>query len=290
VKDVKDLWDQFDLVRFTPALLNREEAEKHAGKLESALKRLEGEWKIPPPPPFFKGGNGGIWGLILALSLSVAAFAAAPELFDSANASYEKGDFTAARDAYEGLIGQGLGGFSLYYNLGNTYYRLGQVGRARLWYERALRENPRDEDARYNLDLVRSQIQDQEPGSHALPRLGSGALKALPPLNLLFFILLGLALFREEEWLWWARWIAGLLFAAALALAAVTSSQRNQVHGVVLESRAEVRAGPGTDYRVAFTVPEGRKVVILSAGEWLEIGVPEKGLKGWARKASVEPI
>ena len=57
---------------------------------------------------------------------------------------------------------------------------------------------------------------------------------------------------------------------------------------------AEVRSGPNTTYPANFTVPEGRRVLILKEEEpiqgWLEVGVPQEGLKGWVPDTSVEVI
>lgn len=64
--------------------------------------------------------------------------------------------------------------------------------------------------------------------------------------------------------------------------------------GVVVSSVAEVRSGPNITYPANFTVPEGRRVLILKEQEpiqgWLEIGVPQEGLKGWVPDTSVETI
>jgi hypothetical protein len=51
----------------------------------------------------------------------------------------------------------------LYYNMGNTYYRLGDIGRAVLYYRRAELMNPADRNLRHNLEFVRSQREDGMP-------------------------------------------------------------------------------------------------------------------------------
>ena len=55
-------------------------------------------------------------------------------------------------------------------------------------------------------------------------------------------------------------------------------------------AKAEVRSGPGGQFSVGFTVPEGRAVTLLNASPqsgYLEIGLPDEGLKGWVRESSV---
>jgi uncharacterized protein YgiM (DUF1202 family) len=59
----------------------------------------------------------------------------------------------------------------------------------------------------------------------------------------------------------------------------------------VIKAPGEVRNGPGQDYAVGFTVPEGSKVTLLNRRpEWSQIGVPQQGLKGWIPSSEIEPI
>src|SRR5207244_1500431 len=64
--------------------------------------------------------------------------------------------------------------------------------------------------------------------------------------------------------------------------------------GVVVTPIAEVRSGPNTTYPTISTVPEGHRVLQLEEQEpvqgWLEIGIPQEGLKGWVPETSVEII
>ncbi len=63
---------------------------------------------------------------------------------------------------------------------------------------------------------------------------------------------------------------------------------------VVIIPTAEVRSGPTMSYTANFTIPEGRRVLVLDEQEpiqgWLEIGIPSEGLKGWVPDSSVELI
>ena len=57
--------------------------------------------------------------------------------------------------AYEELDRQGLVSADLYFNLGDAYYRQGDLGRAIWSFERAAALDPDDEDVRYNLTQAR---------------------------------------------------------------------------------------------------------------------------------------
>ncbi|MGQ0644684.1 MAG: tetratricopeptide repeat protein [Elusimicrobiota bacterium] len=230
--------------------------------------------------------------LAAALLLAAAALRAETpqELFDLGNRAYEQGQFAAARDRYEDVLRRGWGGAGLYYNLGNAYYRLGRLGRARLWYERASAADPSHEDARHNLALIRAQWPEEAPPGFLEGKEAAAGWIFLAA-NFFFFLLMAAGLYSRAEWVWWGRWTAAFLFLAAAGLLLFSRSQGRRPAGIVLEARAEARAGPGPEFRVGFVVPEGRKVILFGRSEgWREIGVPDQGLKGWVPQEAVEPI
>lgn len=98
-----------------------------------------------------------------ALSLSAAPSA----LVEQADSAYMHDNFNDALSLYlQAAESEGTSA-SLYYNIGNCYYRLGQPGRAIVYYERSLRLDPSDSDARANLEFVNSRITD-EPGDRGM--------------------------------------------------------------------------------------------------------------------------
>ncbi|MDO4930340.1 MAG: tetratricopeptide repeat protein [Bacteroidales bacterium] len=72
-----------------------------------------------------------------------------------ADSAYAQSDYVLAARLYEEQLTKGVNA-TLYYNLGNTYYRLNNYPQAILNYERALKLAPDDEDAAYNLAVCRS--------------------------------------------------------------------------------------------------------------------------------------
>lgn len=98
--------------------------------------------------------------LIIALAVLTSQAASLAEQGDSA---YTADDFQRAAELYTKAAETEGTSSALFYNLGNTYYRMGQLGRAILNYERALKLDPTNEDARTNLAFVNSRIIDR-PG------------------------------------------------------------------------------------------------------------------------------
>jgi len=78
---------------------------------------------------------------------------------DAALTAYDSGDFRHALEIYSGELKTGTGvSPSLLYNMGNCYYQMGELPRALVCYERAMRLAPRDSDIQENLNLVRRKL------------------------------------------------------------------------------------------------------------------------------------
>jgi tetratricopeptide (TPR) repeat protein len=107
--------------------------------------------------------------VLLIAGGAVRAAAQSPaQVFDQANQFYQQNKFAEARDAYEKILQNGYVGGEVYYNLGNSYYKLGDAGKAILNYERAVRLMPGDDDLKHNLQLANLLITDK---IEATPRL-----------------------------------------------------------------------------------------------------------------------
>lgn len=243
--------------------------------------------------------------MVLAALAAPAHAAPAAGPADSAAAArglYDAGRFDDAAAAYEKLSAAAPRDAALQYDLGNALFKAGRLGRAVAAYERAFALDPRDADARFNL-------------AFALRRAGEDLVPPGIPAPL-FWVFTALSE-RELAGLHWAAaWACLLLLAALLAsgarrreaLAPWTAAAaaawlvfglwwaglRSVLppdRGVIVSARAELRHGPGPNFGVAFTVPEGRRVRVLGAsGPWLEVGVLKEGARGWIEASAVERL
>lgn len=85
----------------------------------------------------------------------------AESIVAEADSAYNSLAYSKALELYNEAC-DSLGASSdLYYNIGNTYYRLDDLGHAILWYERALQLDPTNSDAQANLDFVNGRITDK---------------------------------------------------------------------------------------------------------------------------------
>ncbi len=88
---------------------------------------------------------------LLALSSEKVPGQNIDESMKQAGEYYRNAQFDEAIKIYEQLINDGYEGTSLYFNLANSYYRIGKLGYGILNYERALKLSPSDEDVKHNL-------------------------------------------------------------------------------------------------------------------------------------------
>ena len=78
-----------------------------------------------------------------------------------ADSAYATADYATATHIYEQLLVTEGEAASVYYNLGNSYYKQGEIARAILNYERALMLAPANSDIQFNLELARSKTVDK---------------------------------------------------------------------------------------------------------------------------------
>lgn len=78
-----------------------------------------------------------------------------------ADSAYIRNDFAASVEMYENILKNEGESSDIYYNLGNSYYKMNNIAKAVLNYERALLLNPGNSDIRFNLELARSKTVDK---------------------------------------------------------------------------------------------------------------------------------
>lgn len=88
--------------------------------------------------------------LVLIIANTISA-QNANDLFSSANDLYKNEKFEKAIERYKKIESKGLISSELYYNLGNSYYKLNKVGPSIYYFEKALKINPLNEDVKNNL-------------------------------------------------------------------------------------------------------------------------------------------
>ena len=222
------------------------------------------------------------------------------------DSAYMKNDYASAIQIYEALLNRGEAA-DIYYNLGNSYYKAGDIAKAILNYERALLLQPGNGDIRANLEIARSKTVDKvEPVpeiffvSWTKSLINSMSVDSWAVCGVVCFILLIVSLylfiFSKQIVLKKAGFISGIVFLAVTILANVFANQQkdeltNRNSAIVINPSVTVRSTPSETGTSLFILHEGRKVEIKdnSMREWKEIRL-EDGKVGWVPASSVEVI
>jgi tetratricopeptide (TPR) repeat protein len=222
------------------------------------------------------------------------------ELFFEANRAYKEGRFQDAADGYLRLIENGFVNGHLYYNLANAFFRAGRLGQAVLNYKRAQVLMPRDADLNYNLRLALDQTQDAVAASQnylnqAFFWLDAMTLRellwALALLNIVFWSILVLRLFRKREWSYYV-FIVLLIFwlAAGASLGVKWYQLKTDQRAVILAPVVDVLAGPEANDTVLFKLHAGTTVHRERTEDgWSLIRLsPTK--RGWIKSSTIEQV
>jgi len=246
--------------------------------------------------------------LLLPLSAGCSTQAASGNIsgaqMATANQLYEEGEFADAIAQYQALTNAGVKDGSLFYNLGDAYFKMGDLGRAVLNFRRAQLLLPRDGDVAANLKLARAQtldrIETEDKGAivNLVRRLiGSttldeAAAAALTLWLLLCGLLIGAILrqHRRRPLLYLAGAIGTLLVLGILSIGIRQIDEHGQPPAVVVATEIMVRSGPGDDYLTEFTLHAGAEIrVVERRGDWVRIGLPGD-LQGWAPDEAIIEI
>ena len=222
------------------------------------------------------------------------------------DSAYMKNDYASAIQIYEALLNRGEAA-DIYYNLGNSYYKAGDIAKAILNYERALLLQPGNGDIRANLEIARSKTVDKvEPVPEIFfvswnkSLINSMSVDSWAVCGVVCFILLIVSLylfiFSKQIVLKKAGFISGIVFLAVTILANVFANQQkdeltNRNSAIVINPSVTVRSTPSESGTSLFILHEGHKVGVKdgSMKDWKEIRL-EDGKVGWVPASAIEII
>lgn len=218
--------------------------------------------------------------------------------FIAAMKAYQSQDYDTAIKEMEDIVRGGVQNGALYYNLGNAYLKDNQLGRAILWYERALKLLPNDPDLRFNADYARSLTRDAAEEEAVSPqrvfffwkyRLSQRSVVLLAVIfNLLFWSILITRRISGRRGLRYAA-MAVAAPAVIFMLTALFNYYETAFirHGIVLDERVSVRSGLDQTSTELFVLHAGAKIRVVKQNEThLQIRFGEDKI-GWIGKPVV---
>ena len=224
-----------------------------------------------------------------------------------ADSAYINNDYANAVYFYEDILANQGESADIYYNLGNSYYKMDNIAKAILNYEKALMLNPGNGDIRFNLELAQSKTVDKvTPMSEVFLVTWMKSLtntmseQGWSKLAIASFILmlLGLVLYFFSKKI--AMKKIGFISALCLMLVCIlanvfASSQKSKAQShssaIIMEPSVTVKSTPNEGGTELFILHEGRKVMIKdnTMREWKEIQL-EDGNAGWVPASVIEII
>lgn len=230
-----------------------------------------------------------------------------------ADSAYTADNYILAEALYSEAISRFGTSSTLFYNLGNAYYRQGNLGKAIVNYERALKLDPTNADASANLEFVKGKIADRQlDESSILDRLWGNLVTGLKADTwawvsiILFALFLAGALtylFSSVVIVKKVSFFGGIIVFVVCALSIVISfAAANRAttdrYAVVLPPSAQLSTTPRearNQSEEAFLLHEGTKVEIVDSvtsnvdGKWYEVLVGP-GKRAWIKATDVERI
>jgi tetratricopeptide (TPR) repeat protein len=218
---------------------------------------------------------------------------------DAARELYQKAALRFERIAREGGIENG----KLYYNIGNAYFRMKDIGRAILNYRRAELYTPNDSNLRQNLAYALQRRQDVieiEAQKKALRTLFFWHYDISSRARAILFaatfagawVFATLLLFARRPSLKWLAAISAILAAALLASLIIEAGTSGQRAGVIVAETAVARKGDSASYEPSFQDPlhAGTEFELLEdRGNWLNLALAD-GRQCWLPRADVELV
>jgi tetratricopeptide (TPR) repeat protein len=236
--------------------------------------------------------------IVAGVTLPSSVLAQGDDRFVKANQEYAQGQFKDAIGDYEGLARSGEWSASLFYNLGNAYFRDNEFGRAILAYERALALEPNHPETQANLRMARDHaraLELQQNWTDRLLRYATVNQYTLGAAIAFWMGIFGMARLilagRRTGTMVAVSLLSLLLFAfLAFALFALDRGSRGKSLAIITGSEVNARLATADSAATVLALPPGSEIKVLSRrGDWVYAELPNS-LRGWIPAKSLEQV
>jgi len=235
--------------------------------------------------------------IILVYLFCTLGFSQNQELFNKATTYYNEGEYTKAADSYLQILENGEHSAALYFNLGNTYYKLNNIAPSIYYYEKALLLKPNDQDIKNNLAYAQNMTLDAiEPlPQTSLSKFYNKLTHYLSfdqwayvgiVLMMLFvgcyiaFYYFKFATQKRIAFISSIIFLLGSIMAVFLAYFQFEKFNSDQP-AIVFAEEVSIKSEPNNRGQTVFSLHAGTKVNILEhLNDWTRIGISD-GSTGW---------
>ena len=297
--------DACEFARYSPSAGN-EAMAAHYNAAVDVISSIDSNMKSKNT-----AAGSSVLALILLLAIPSVSQAQQQDYMDSlwnaANTAYTEGRWADAAADYTMISDSGLESARLYCNMGNAYFKDGNVPMAILYYERALKLDPSYADARFNLDLLNSGIQDRiDPVPELILKTWTRNLCYISDSDtwtvmfLLFFALFCAMLLLFISGRSVAARRTGFFTGIAVLLLCFTclsfaiwqkKDYMRADEAIIMRPVASVKSSPSSEAsKDLFILHEGTKVRLIDqVGNWTNIELAD-GRQGWMQSDDMEVI
>lgn len=297
--------DACEFARYAPDA-GHEAMAAHYQSAVDVISSIDSEMKV-------KKTNGKGTMLLLIMLMAMPAISSAQQkeyvdsLWNAANQAYAEGRWADALADYDMISGMGLESAALYCNTGDAYYKDGNLPKAILYYEKALKLDPSYDDARFNLELLNSGIQDRiEPVPEFVLKAWSRKVCYIMDSDawaVCFIVFLALTLAMALMFIL-SPSVAGrrtgfftglvMILFAAFSLTFSIWQKKDYMRAddaIVMRPVTSVKSSPSSEAsKDLFILHEGTKVRIIDeVGSWNNIELAD-GRQGWIPSGDIETI
>jgi len=241
---------------------------------------------------------------IIVILLGFASYAQSEVLFKRATDAYNEGDYNKAVENYLKILEAGEHSAELYFNLGNSYYKLNQVAPSIYYYEKALLLKPNDSEITNNLGYAQNMTLD---AIEVMPETGLSKIynditsflsfeqwAYIGVLFMILFVLLYIGFYylkyaTQKRIAFITSFISLIIAIVSVVLAFLQFSdfQADQP-AIVFDNEAQVTSEPNKRSQVVFTLHEGTKLNVLEELEgYKKIRIAD-GQTGWLNSESIK--
>lgn len=178
----------------------------------------------------------------------------------------------------------------LNYNIGNTYYKLGELGKSIFYYKKSLSLTPRDRDVETNLSLARKQVVGLSNDGNESDLFSF--LSVVTGRQLLFFIV-GIAILLNILLAYFfvkkrSEMLKNIIYLVSVFLILISgllvlkeTREQSYRECVVIVKKTSVKSGPSNSFKELFFLHEGYEFKeLLQQEEWSKIRL-QNGAIGW---------
>ncbi len=244
---------------------------------------------------------------VFIYSIGHFSFAQTPDsLFVAANNLYKKEAYKEAVATYKKIESKKVVSADLFYNMANAYYKLNEVAPAIYYYEKTLKLDPNNEDAKYNLAFANRMTIDkidvlpmsffQKLDKQYIRALKYNTWAVIAICSSILFVLLFLSYYfsfsPSHKRLYFIGAVLSILFlilSFTFAYSGYTYAKNNKP-AIIFALRAPVKDAPTPNSNNVFELHEGTKVMILEQVDtWKKIKLPD-GKIGWIDENNLKAL